>query len=236
MRMWKTSSILMMLRRMDTYQKTMFDLLDLLDGSTNKKNSRTNATFTASIQLSMRTITTPMLHPHHQSQSLLIFLIHQIQARNKNYPFNSLLRSLHKFAPVDSDSHTCCRIPQVYHLRKLVAQQLLRKHSVFSFSTKQHDEKWKNDRFAAMRDFFEALNKKFGKAWTPEDYISLDERFYPMRAQSAMKQYNPDKPAKYGILFKSLNCAQYPYTYQTIIYAGKPTKQPSEFYVKSTIN
>ena len=51
-----------------------------------------------------------------------------------------------------------------------------------------------------------------------------------------MKQYNPDKPAKYGILFKSLNCARYPYTYQTIVYAGKPTGQPNEFYVKGTIN
>ena len=59
-----------------------------------RKNSRTNAIFTALIQLSMRTITTCMLHPYRQSQSLLIFSIHQIQARNENYPFKFLLRSL----------------------------------------------------------------------------------------------------------------------------------------------
>ena len=74
-----------------------------------------------------------------------------------------------------------------------------------------------------MRHFFEALNENFGKALTPEDYISLDERLYPMKTQSAMKQYNPDKSAKYGILFKSLKCARYPYTYQTNVYAGPPT-------------
>ena len=100
----------------------------------------------------------------------------------------------------------------------------------------ENDEKWKNDRFAAMKDFFEALNEKFGKALTHEDYISLEETLYLMRTQSAMKQYNPNKPAKYGILFKSLICARYPYTFQTFVYAGKPTEQPNEFYVKGTIN
>ena len=42
-----------------------------------------------------------------------------------------------------------------------------------------------------------------------------------MRNQIGIKQYNPNKPAKYGLLFKSLNDARYPYTYQGIVYAGK---------------
>ena len=94
-----------------------------------------------------------------------------------------------------------------------------------------------NDRFAALREVFEEMNKKFGKALVPEDYISLDETLYPTRQAISFKQYNPDKPAKYGLLFKSLNSARYPYTYQSIVYAGKPESDPDErYYVTGTIN
>jgi len=95
-------------------------------------------------------------------------------------------------------------------------------------------ERRKHDRFAAMRDFFETFNKKFAEALVPEDYISLDETLYPMRTQISFKQYNPDKPAKYGILFKSLNSARYPYTYQAVVYAGKPEAEPNDFYITGT--
>ena len=61
-------------------------------------------------------------------------------------------------------------------------------------------ERWQSDRFAAIRDLFEDCNKHFGKSLIPEDYLSLDETLYPMRTQIAFKQYNPDKPAKYGLL------------------------------------
>ena len=71
-------------------------------------------------------------------------------------------------------------------------------------------ERWKHDRFAAIRDFFEKFNETFGAAIALEDYIYLDETLYPTRNQVNFKQYSPDKPAKYGILFKSLNCACYP--------------------------
>ena len=55
-----------------------------------------------------------------------------------------------------------------------------------------------------------------------------------MRNQAAFRQYNPDKPAKYGVLFKSLNDARYSYTYRSLVYAGKPKKQPAPFYVSGT--
>ena len=80
-------------------------------------------------------------------------------------------------------------------------------------------------------------NKNFGEALVPVDYISLDETLYPARTQVSFKQYNPDKPAKYGVLFKSLNSARYPYTYQTHVYSGKPEEVTNEsFYVQGTIN
>ena len=64
------------------------------------------------------------------------------------------------------------------------------KHLCFD-DFENRSERWKHDRFAAIRDFFEKCNEKFGAAIV------------------SFKQYNPDKPAKYGILFKSLNCARH---------------------------
>ena len=93
----------------------------------------------------------------------------------------------------------------------------------FSFDdVNTREQRWKKDMFAALRQVFEMCNKNFGEALVSVDYISLDETLYPARTQVSFKQYNPDKPAKYGVLFKSLNSARYPYTYQTHVYSGKP--------------
>ena len=71
-----------------------------------------------------------------------------------------------------------------------------------------------------MRQVFEMCNKNFGEALVPVDYISLEETLYPARTQVSFKQYNPDKPAKYGVL-----------------YSGKPEEVTNEsFYVQGTIN
>ena len=64
--------------------------------------------------------------------------------------------------------------------------------------------------------------------------MTIDETLYPMRNQIAFKQYNPDKPATYGLLFKSINCARYPYTYQSHVYSGKPVGDPSCHYVQGS--
>ena len=50
----------------------------------------------------------------------------------------------------------------------------------------------------------------------------------------SFKQYNPNKPAKYGMLFKSINAARFPYTFVTAPYAGKPNKEESEYYQPDT--
>ena len=76
----------------------------------------------------------------------------------------------------------------------------------------ERKEKWPYDRFTAIRDFFEGFNLNCVKHVIPSEYLSLDETLYPMRHQIGMKQYNPNKLAKYGLLFKSLNDARFPYT------------------------
>ena len=97
-------------------------------------------------------------------------------------------------------------------------------------------ERWQGDRFAALRDIFETCNENFIRTMAPSDYLTIDETLYPMHTQVSFKQYNPDKPAKYGMLFKSINSARYPYTYQTIVYHGKPVGEPSTYYVTGTDN
>ena len=106
-----------------------------------------------------------------------------------------------------------------------------------SFDTQEErEEKWKFDRFTAIRKFFELFNLNCLKHVVPSEYLSLDETLYPMRNQIGIKQYNPNKPAKYGLLFKSLNDARYPYTYQSIVYAGKPEKGDGPFYITGNVN
>ena len=49
----------------------------------------------------------------------------------------------------------------------------------------------------------------------------------------SFKQFNPNKPAKYGMLFKSINAATYPYTFVSAPYVGKP-QEAGEYYIKGT--
>ena len=68
----------------------------------------------------------------------------------------------------------------------------------------------------------------------PGDCLSLDETLYPMRTQIFFKQFNPSKPAKYGLLFKSVIAARYPYTFILSPYSGKPTEEGGQYYIQGT--
>ena len=95
-------------------------------------------------------------------------------------------------------------------------------------------ERWKKDRFTAIREFFEKFNNQCMLVLAPGDYLSLDETLYPMRTQISFKQFNPSKPAKYGLLFKSVNAARYPYTFISSPYSGKPTEEGGQHYIQGT--
>ena len=95
-------------------------------------------------------------------------------------------------------------------------------------------ERLEKDRFAAFRKLFDLFLVECSQHLTPSEYISLDETLFPMRNQVSFKQYNPDKPAKYWWLFISLNDAPFSYTYHSLVYAGKPKKLPSPFYICGT--
>ena len=76
----------------------------------------------------------------------------------------------------------------------------------------------------------------FEKVMHPDVYLSLDETLYPTRVGVACHQYNKEKPAKYGLLFRSINSAEIPYTYTSVIYAGKVVDKPGPYYVQITDN
>ena len=57
-----------------------------------------------------------------------------------------------------------------------------------------------------------------------------------MRNQIGFKQFNPNKPAKYGMFLKSINAVHYSYTFIAAPYCGKPSGNSTSFYVTGTEN
>ena len=66
------------------------------------------------------------------------------------------------------------------------------------------------------------MNKNNGRCCNPSPYVIVDKTLYPYRGRIGMKQHNPSKPAKYGLLYRSLCDAKVLYMYSTLPYAGKP--------------
>ena len=99
-------------------------------------------------------------------------------------------------------------------------------------------QRWVYDRFTAIRDVFESFNHNCSSCIVPGDFLSLDETLYPMKTRIGFKQFNPNKPAKYELLFKSINACRYPYTFRTAPYVGKPknhsNQEQCKFYVRGT--
>ena len=68
----------------------------------------------------------------------------------------------------------------------------------------------------------------------PSDYLSLDETLYIMRTQISFKQFNPSKPARYGLLFKSVDAARYLCTLTSSPYSGKSSEEGGKYHIQST--
>lgn len=96
-------------------------------------------------------------------------------------------------------------------------------------------QRWLHDRFAAVRELFEAFNVRCSSVLQPDDYLTIDETLYGCRTQIGFKQYNRSKPVRYGLLYKSINAVRYPFTFRTIVYSGKPKEEPSPYYIRGTL-
>ena len=93
-----------------------------------------------------------------------------------------------------------------------------------------------HDRTAAIRDLFESFVRNCEKVMHPDVSPSLDETQYLTRVGVVFRQCNKDKPVKYGLSFRSINSAEVPYTYTSVIYAGKPVDKSGPYYVQTTHN
>ena len=78
------------------------------------------------------------------------------------------------------------------------------------------------------------FNHNFAKVLVPDEFLSLDETLHATRVGMSFRQYNKNKPAKYGLLFRSLNSAEMPVTYNSVMYSGKPIGEPGPHYVCRT--
>ena len=68
----------------------------------------------------------------------------------------------------------------------------------------------------------------------PDEFLSLDETLHATRVGISFRQYSKSKPAKYGLLFRSLNSAEMPVTYNSVMYSGKRIGEPGLHYVCRT--
>ena len=66
------------------------------------------------------------------------------------------------------------------------------------------------------------FNDNCSKHLVPEDFLSKEKSLYSTRVKIGFKQFNPSKPAKYGVIIKSINFARYTYMVLTHACCGKP--------------
>ena len=76
------------------------------------------------------------------------------------------------------------------------------KGNIYFDKPQERTQLWETDRFAAVKEIWEIFNSNFSKHVAPSEYLSIDETLYPMRQQIAFRQYNPNKPHRYGLLLK----------------------------------
>jgi len=91
----------------------------------------------------------------------------------------------------------------------------------------------RHDKFAAAREMMTSFNVQLAKHLQCGAYLSHDETLYPYRgAGFPFRMYIPGKPCKFGILYRSTNDSELPYTYQILPVAGKPEAEPSADYCR----
>lgn len=76
------------------------------------------------------------------------------------------------------------------------------------------------DKLYKVRPAIVMLNESFRLAIVPGEHVALDEATIPTRARHSLKQYNPDKPHKYGFKMFKL-CDHSSFLMWFMLYQGK---------------
>ena len=88
-----------------------------------------------------------------------------------------------------------------------------------------------------MGEIFVAMNSRNASKRCLSALLAVDETLYPYRGHIGFKQCNPQKLAKYGLLYRSLCDSTVTYTYFSLAYAGKQEVvggNGAKFYITGT--
>ena len=73
---------------------------------------------------------------------------------------------------------------------------------LITFDDKEtRNDRWKTDKFAYMRELFEDMNERKARMRHPYPLLVIDETLHPYCEHIGFKQYNPNKPATYYLLY-----------------------------------
>ncbi|XP_050304767.1 piggyBac transposable element-derived protein 4-like [Anthonomus grandis grandis] len=90
------------------------------------------------------------------------------------------------------------------------------------------DERKKIDKLAAVREVFDTVVNNFKTAYTPFEFVTIDEKLEAFRGKCNFRQYIPSKPNKYGIKIIALADSKTFYTSNMEVYVGKQLSGPYE--------
>ena len=82
------------------------------------------------------------------------------------------------------------------------------------------------DKLAPVRGILDKFIENCKQAYTPSQYLTIDEKLESFRGRCAFKQYMPNKPAKYGVKVQALVDARSYYVLNLEVYAGKQPEGP----------
>lgn len=77
------------------------------------------------------------------------------------------------------------------------------------------------DNFAPIREVFDMFNDKCRDNFSLSDNVTVDETLRKFRGRCKFRVYMPQKPGKYGLLFRVLTDATYRYVSRMMPYTGK---------------
>ena len=95
----------------------------------------------------------------------------------------------------------------------------------------------KTDKLACMRELIEDMNEKNARMRHLPPLLAIDETLYQYCGHIGFKQYNPNIPPKYGLLYQSLCDSSIIYTYYSLPYVRKLEKvevTTAKYYITRT--
>ena len=93
-----------------------------------------------------------------------------------------------------------------------------------------------DDKFALIREVFDLFNKQCMEMYILSEYVTIDETLRKFRGRCGFRVYMPQKPEKYGLLFRVKTDAKEPYVSKMIPYAGKPRNEQAVTHNTPTEN